>query len=937
MTQSDRPLFIWDGSDGLSINSFLYARRVFTFQDEVASAQLHIFADTRYRLRVNGEIAGYGPARFYPAQPEYDSIDLRPFLRQGDNVVLVEVNSRGQSSYQAVPSRAGLIAWGVIRLAGGTDIDLSTPGDWLIKPARAWESLSPVFSFAQAATEIVCGARHTHEMSDPIDWRRPVAVPDGPWGALQPRSTPPLSLQLSEPLKITAMAPSASQEERRAFHLHHAGFAQHERTDRLRFAYACALWSPVEQEVVLGLFWGPHYLNGKELRPTPEPLLGNRENFRARCAAGWNLLYGEPEVLGISWGLQIAWPRSSGLRLAAQAGPSAPPPTDDPNAWCLLSPILPVDRLAQRRGAIPKNVGELDRLTTWMKPLPEVPHTPFPTRGVSWQTISCQAASHVHFPPQFPLTMQLNEAGEGVAVIDFGCEWIGHVSIVMEAPNGTLVDVSNDELVRADGCLRFYQSSHLVNNTDRWVHPGGGATWEGFHERGGRYVQINVRSPGGPAILRSIRIRRHLLDLPVRGHFRCGDPFLNWVWKAGVETQQASLHEAWVDPWREQGAYLGDTFVETLATRCYTAVTSPWRRCLFLWAQGQREDGQMCATVPAWYTGQHEDFTLIYVLMLDNLRRTGLESDDLQKLWPTIPRIFASPLWNADGDGLWTGQGTRTFLDWGARPEAGRAAANGSLNSFRVGALEAAASYAQAAGQGGMADVWAQQAAQVREALRRKLWLEVEGCFAHGYPDPQPCPHATAAALLFNVPTAEQDPRATAWLIRFLDEQAARGNSVSQRDQHLELYYLHYALEALAARHRHEEVLRFIKAFWGPHHAFDSLTLWEAYARGVNGLGSQCHGWAGAPMIYFFRSVLGINPETSPTARHIVLQPDCPILPFAEGIFPLADGDLRLSYRVAGHELHYSIEAPAGVTVELRPGPGWKNFRALRIDPPKVL
>jgi hypothetical protein len=70
----------------------------FRKQFEVATlpqkAMVHLFADVRYMLWVNGRYVERGPVRFEPAAPEYDAIDVTKFLRSGSNVISVLVTAR---------------------------------------------------------------------------------------------------------------------------------------------------------------------------------------------------------------------------------------------------------------------------------------------------------------------------------------------------------------------------------------------------------------------------------------------------------------------------------------------------------------------------------------------------------------------------------------------------------------------------------------------------------------------------------------------------------------------------------------------------------------------------------------------------------------------------------------------------------------------------
>ena len=66
-------------------------RKTFDLPVKPTQAALHLFADVRYVLWVNGTYVERGPNRFQPNGPEYDTINLVPHLQAGRNAVAVLV------------------------------------------------------------------------------------------------------------------------------------------------------------------------------------------------------------------------------------------------------------------------------------------------------------------------------------------------------------------------------------------------------------------------------------------------------------------------------------------------------------------------------------------------------------------------------------------------------------------------------------------------------------------------------------------------------------------------------------------------------------------------------------------------------------------------------------------------------------------------------
>ncbi|KAJ6023838.1 hypothetical protein N7540_004635 [Penicillium herquei] len=66
-------------------------RRSFTIEKVPSECGIHISADTRYRLYVNGQSVCFGPAKSHLGEWNYETVDIAPFCRPGRNVLAVRV------------------------------------------------------------------------------------------------------------------------------------------------------------------------------------------------------------------------------------------------------------------------------------------------------------------------------------------------------------------------------------------------------------------------------------------------------------------------------------------------------------------------------------------------------------------------------------------------------------------------------------------------------------------------------------------------------------------------------------------------------------------------------------------------------------------------------------------------------------------------------
>lgn len=114
----------WIAPEGGSTKGVFYFRKTFDLQDKPRQFIIHLSADSRYRLYINGHFLNDGPQLSDLRHWRFESLDISEFLHAGQNVAAIQVWNQGDDAplYQ-MGKRLALIVQGDNELASVINTD----------------------------------------------------------------------------------------------------------------------------------------------------------------------------------------------------------------------------------------------------------------------------------------------------------------------------------------------------------------------------------------------------------------------------------------------------------------------------------------------------------------------------------------------------------------------------------------------------------------------------------------------------------------------------------------------------------------------------------------------------------------------------------------------------------------------------------------------
>lgn len=481
---------------------------------------------------------------------------------------------------------------------------------------------------------------------------------------------------------------------------------------------------------------------------------------------------------------------------------------------------------------------------------------------------------HLQHPENGPAILREKD-GNGVGlVLDLGEEMIGYPFVDIECAAGATVEIGHGETISRGRIqtVLLPESGAEQRYADRYYTREGRQRFEIFDTKGCRYLEIHFNRladfyVGAKVIIHEVGLIRCRTPHAAVSSFACPDERLNRIWDICRRTALVTCLDWHIcDAQREQNNW-PEIFQDMLYWQCFGRVEMV-RQMIHQFCRAQLADGFILSTFPVIGSKPMAEFTkhdLYYfstamfplIVYLDWLY---CGEDERQAYWlDCCAKAYDSILAYRGPHGALANLPGTQWVEWtglDAR-DPGRGVKNAwempVWNAMAVLVLEKLSEMAEALGQSERASAWRKQVAAIRAASDARYWSEPRQAYPDGIYDGEMSPIVSqstqAVAVLAGLGS---EARQRAAMATALDPQRC---DVASGISMMSLFH-----EALQSLGMDDSVLDRIRNKWGYMLDHGATTTWEAEREGAGGM---CFGFAGHPLNYMARTLLGVTPLTA--------------------------------------------------------------------------
>ncbi len=914
-------------------------------------AEVHITADTFYRLYINNVWVNDGPARAWPEHYSYDSIDITPYLKKGVNDVKIIARYFGVGDFHHIPQQAGLLAQIEIMTAQGKVKTIPTDAAWQAADYRPLLKNTPKASIQMEPAEF-----YDARKAEKLAFHKAAVLfsaEAGPWRDLTRRKVPLINRkEVAFTRFLSAQAVDAPGDYwclpfRNLLHPH--------RMEANRYVHCPFILTTILQV-------------RKKTRVQFDVLdsLGNRYSVfidgKSRKANSFLLAPGKHLVL-LVW-KQLSHTTDLSLRLVREGGTALLNPlrpgyenpwcfipfpeyafvSDDKNWLHFMTSRPELAEKVQKFQQLSENLVNQNKTNRDAKALcgsraKLTPSSRMFVRDHYHRFLSQQplpdVAVHVDNPAGLihdnaeTTTVYPSARGAVQLLYDLGRQSCGYFDFELMAEENGEIDIYAVEYLTPDGQI---QNTLINRNGMSYITRKGLNRYVSLKRRSGRYIFITLRNFRRPVQIRRLGVIESLYPAEYQGTFTCSDESLNRIWGISARTLELCMEDTFTDcPLYEQTLWVGDARNESLFAYTLFGGSDIARNSIEITAQSLERFPITGCQVPSGWDCLLPAWSFLWgISVWEHYWYTG-DAAWLKKMWPAVWKNLQGAFGFIDKKGLFSAD-FWNFFDWARIDQDHECVLHNSM--FLVGAIDAAVQCAAVLHKDRLAGSLKSKRRELASAINR-LWDKKRKCYPDsihedGTISPSASQHTSFLSLLYDIIPARYRRDAIQNIVN-PDPQTIRVGSP---------FAMMFLLETLEKLGREKEIIQSIYRDYTPMLHLGATTVWESFARGTLGnhefpTRSHCHAWSSAPVYFFSRIILGLR-QTAVGCRSFALSPHPLDLKFARGSVATPLGPVSIQWQREGRTINITCQTPREIKIRLQRNPSLKGL-SLQIERRKCL
>lgn len=891
---------IWSPSAPAGKQAYVAFRKSFDLAGKPKSAPLHLFADSRYMLWVNGSHVLRGPCRFNPRRPEFDTLDVAPLLRAGSNTIVVLVHH-----YPATNGR-------IMKHAPGLTVILEGDGREILRSDRSWRCSAeteyrPSPGAWSSIPDVIDGRLSPGAWNasafDDSSWQSAVPIDGSTWGKMHARSIP-------LPVETGLTGIRLKQEEKLlADHLPIELKTENARPWSYPGGFTGKwMWAPeAAKNVWFKTVWsnaGFGVGKGCDLKVLCDNrftlFLNGREIARSNdVATGWTgkLDVADGDVITIEAEDLENGERTAGLFVSMLNGGNSILSTSD--FHCATT--APDDGW--------KTNADLTKFS-----------------GLS--------ASNIHPAHQGPA------AEEQSFVIDLGRMAMAYPTIELDADEGSVLQLQY--------ALRYVNGkpaeTYGVGTT--YSARAGRQSFIAADQWCARYVTVTCLAGRVKILGFKMTDRRYPFERV--GSFQSSDPFLNRLWEMSVNTIECTSDDAYGSDARERNEWVQDSAKASFSTtRVATAgpgesgakvYSDPrlLRNALRHAALSQIKNGSLLGTFPTDRGREDphyviEDYNCQWVEALRTYHEATGDQEFVREMWPHLVKQMDWFLKRVTPRGLLLAREYTSFDN----PLAYITCEGANINSFFYQALRDSETLARLLGETQSEQAYAKTADSLQAAFNQHFWNNGEGAYHAGFLKDEllaPTAHAQLIALYCGLVPEVRKASTRKWFLAHYKNPGAfhcgsnpdTAKMIADKsgiDMPVMFYWAFHELYRMDTPAMDAEALDEMRRRWKYMVELqqDAGTLSEkfVFADG-SGASESCHNYGAMPAYFLSSYVLGVRRDGPVWEKKLLIDPRLADLTSAGGVVATEFGPVAVSWKREGGILNVDLHIPDGIQTTLR-------------------